>query len=818
MVIVVLGRARRAKRPSLFAQGREFVNQCVDACTGGGKTGSQRVSFLGECVDLFAEQLIDALKFFVTNQQSFNAVGELFDSGHAGHANGQEVGLSLIVGRLQSGALVLVPNIRLVQLNGKQEGHGVTDARLTCAAPATVGGRPRSMRVWSACVLQPLGTCGLGRFRRLHRPARIPADRWFRLSALRRDFSSVTCGDAGWDSCLCFLIMLFKNSTRKASGVGLAVCSVVSGAWVPAVWATPSVDPVVVTAIRQPERLSASLADVTVISRDDIERSGASTLEELLARQSGLSYSSFGGPGATSSVFVRGTNSSHVLLLVDGVRVGSVSAGTPNWSRLPLGQIDRVEVVRGPLSSLYGSDAIGGVVQVFTRQAGDRSAFEAELAAGTQGTLRGHVSSSGVNDRFRYALTSSYERTHGIDATRGVDDGDDLDGFEQGAVNAYVGYQLSAQHGLALNYLFGRGESGYDGYAAPDATSRTNTSNLSATWSAQWTPQWRAVLHMGQGVDDAQERSMGAAMSRARSTQRQLSWQHDMTTSMGNWTLGFERLEQRLVATSSYDQTGRDNVATFAAWQWSPGSHSIQVSARRERNSQYGGQQTGSMAYGYRWNTNWRGSLSYGTAFKAPAFSDLYFPQECYPGYGCFGGNPDLRPERARNREAALHYERGQHQLSLRWYLNQVRDLIVWGNTPSNVGQARLEGWTLTYKTVVAGVDLAAQVDQLSAVDEATGQMLLKRAGHSGTVSAARRWGGWDWRLELHGQGARQDFGGERMGGYGLLNAYVSKRLATPGWSVFAKADNLGDRTYELSRGYRTMGLSALVGLRYTMP
>jgi vitamin B12 transporter len=608
--------------------------------------------------------------------------------------------------------------------------------------------------------------------------------------------------------------MWIKNSTRKASGVGAAVCAVLGGVCVPSAWATPALNEVVVTASRQPERLSAALADVTVISREDIDRSGASTLEDLLARQAGVGYAANGGVGATSGVFVRGTNSRHVLLLVDGVRVGSVSAGSPNWSRLPLAQIDRIEVVRGPLSSLYGSDAIGGVVQVFTRRPDQALNFDAEWGVGTRGTHRGHVSTSGVQGRFQYALTSSYERTRGIDFTSSTTDGDDRDGFEQGAIHAHLGYQVSADHALQLSALFGRGDNEYDGSSLADVSSRTNTSSTSVTWSAQWTSRWRSELQLGQGVDDAEERQDGEPQSRLRSTQRQLSWQHNVGSDLGNWTLGVERLEQRLNATAVQEKE-RNNNALFAGWRWSPGPHTIQLNGRRDRNSQYGGQSTGSVAYGYRWSENWRGSVSYGTAFKAPTFGDLYSP---------YGGNPGLNPEQARQREVALHYGLDRHQVSLRWYLSHVYNLIDWVPSsggawaPSNVNRARQEGWSLTYTINAAGLDWSAQFDQLSALDRSTNKMLLRRARHAGVLSVSRQSDGWDWRLEWRAQGARADIGGERLGGYAVLNAYLSKQLATQGWSVFAKADNVFDRSYELAKGYRTPGLSALVGVRYTMP
>lgn len=618
--------------------------------------------------------------------------------------------------------------------------------------------------------------------------------------------------------------MLCVYSAQGASRVGVAVagvgalCAVLSAGPVSA----QEVGELIVTATRQPERVSSVLADVTVIRREDIDRSGAVTLEDLLSRESGMVFSSNGGPGALSSLFVRGTNSNHVLLLVDGVRVGSATAGTPTWSRVPLAQIERIEVVRGPMSSLYGSDAIGGVVQVFTRRGQDGQHLDAELGVGSRGTVRGSAAWSGAQDRLSYALSLGYERTDGIDVSlpSRTPREPDRDRFALGSTSARVTYRLSRDHEAGVSYLFSRGENDYDGYS-PDAANRSTVSNLVAHWRAQWLPSWRSEVRVGRSADDAEERSRGEPTSRAKTTQRLYAWQNDIQTTMGTWLLGAERLEQGIVATSAYDQTRRAIDSLFVGWQWRAGAHTAQVNVRRDDNTQFGAKQTGSLAYGYQLTPAWRASVGYGTAFKVPTFNDLYFPQTCFFGE-CYGGNADLKPERSRNREAALHYEQGPHKASVVWFLNEVSDLIEWGNTPVNVSQARIEGWSVRYLTRAVGLDWRAQFDHLSPVNRSTGELLAKRAQRQALASVGQSVAGWDWRLEAQARSHRVEYPyaqpTARLGGYAVVNAQVSRRLDRPGWTAFAKVDNVFDRDYELSKGFRTPGVTAFVGVRYSTP
>ena len=618
--------------------------------------------------------------------------------------------------------------------------------------------------------------------------------------------------------------MFIRNSAPLVPGVRVAVGAALVLS-LPAMASQASlqpVDEVVVTATREAERVSSVLADVTVLQRGDIERSGAATLEELLARQPGISFASNGGPGAFSSLFVRGTNSSHVLLLVDGIRWGGTGGAAPNWSRVPLSQIERIEIVRGPLSSLYGSDAIGGVVQVFTRGGTGRAGLDAALAFGSRETLKGDLSWAGQHERWTYAFTLANEQTAGIDAS-GKDSftvEPDRDRFDMHSASFRVGHELTRAHQLALSFLSARGENEYDSGdpATPDASNRVRSSNLSVQWRAAWTQDWDSELRLGRSVDDAEQRSREAPTGRDRTVQQQFGWHHSVKSRWGRWLVGVERLEQELDSTSSYDATERSINAVFAGWRGQFGAHALQLNARRDHNSQFGKKQTGSLGYGFRFNDRLRGSLSYGTAFKAPTFTDLYYPFTCFGSFGCFQGNAALRPEQSRNREAALHHEQDGRRASLVWFLNHVSDLIVGsGSQPVNLNKARIEGWSFAYDVPAVGLDWRMQLDYLRPVDATTDELLQKRPRRQALVAVGRSAGEWAWRVEAQGRSRRVDWGQE-MGGYAVVNAHVSRSLPQAGWSVFAKVDNMFDRQYELSRGFRTPGITTLVGVRYGAP
>lgn len=584
-----------------------------------------------------------------------------------------------------------------------------------------------------------------------------------------------------------------------------------------------SLDPVMVTATRQEMRTSELLSDVTVVEAQDIRQAGNSTLGEILSRQPGVEFYSQGSKGATGSVFMRGTSAGHTLVLIDGMRVGSASLGQmSSWSRIPAAQIERIEILRGPASSLYGSDAIGGVIQVFTRQGNGPFEVNAEAGAGTNDTYALSTGFSGTQDGWRYALNASADRTAGFNSIRNPKNSaynKDRDGFDEQSLSGSLAYSFAKGHEAGASFFYSEGENKYDSgssktSAAKDYRNQLAVSSFSTYLKNALTSNWNSTVRLGRSTDDSTNTTNGAQSSLFRTDQTQYAWQNDFKTGFGNFLLGVERLDQSVTGTGNYRSDQRTIDSVLAGWNGSYQAHRLQANLRYDNNSQFGDKTTGSVAYGYRFSPNWRANIGYGTAFKAPSFNDLYYPLT----FG-YKGNPDLLPESSRNREASLHYETGLHHVSLTWFLNRVENLISWSGvtTPVNIGNARLEGATLAYEGQIASFNLTANYNYLDPRDADTGRQLARRASNFGTVSIGQNPGAWEWRVELQASDRRfdTDANTRKMSGYAIANLYGAYHLSG-NWSIFARANNIFDREYELAADYGTPRANAFVGVRYS--
>lgn len=590
-----------------------------------------------------------------------------------------------------------------------------------------------------------------------------------------------------------------------------------------------SLDPVVVTATRQAMRSSELLSDVTVVDNEELAQAGQSTLGDILARQPGIEFYTQGSNGATGSVFMRGTSSGHTLVLIDGIRAGSATLGQmSSWSRIPASQIERIEILRGPASSLYGSDAIGGVIQIFTRQGNGPFKANAEVGGGSYDTYSATGGFSGSQNGWRYSLNANTYKTGGFNSIKNPQNSaynKDRDGFENQSLTGGLAYAFAPGHEAGASFFYSDGESKYDsGFskasAANDYRNQLAVSNFSTYLKNAFTRNWTSTLRLGHSTDDSKNLTNHVQSSLFRTDQDQYSWQNDIKTGIGNFLLGVERLDQSVSGTGNFRVESRTIDSVLAGWNGNYLSHRLQANLRYDDNSQFGGKTTGAIAYGYRIDPNWRANISYGTAFKAPSFNDLYYPLT----FGSYG-NPNLLPESSRNREAAIHYERGLHHVSLTWYLNQVNNLIAWNETapgsfaytPVNVGKARLEGATLAYEGQVGNFNLQANYNYLDPRDTDTGRQLPRRATNFGAASVGQQIGPWEWRVEMLASDRRFDNAANtrKLGGYALTNLYGAYNFAG-NWSVFARVNNVFDRDYELAADYATPGTNAFVGIRYS--
>lgn len=584
-----------------------------------------------------------------------------------------------------------------------------------------------------------------------------------------------------------------------------------------------SLDPVMVTATRQPMRASELLSDISVIESEELRQAGQSTVGDILSRQPGIEFSTSGSNGATGSVLMRGTSSGHTLVLIDGMRVGSASLGQmSSWSRIPASQIDRIEILRGPASSLYGSDAIGGVIQIFTRRGDGPMRVHAEVGSGTYDTYAGNLGISGGVAGFHYALDVSAYTTDGFSNIRNPRNSSynpDRDGYNFQTVSGALSYDIAKGHEIGAQFFHSDGTNLYDSgssksTAAKDYRNQLSLSSFNTYLKNQFTSNWTSTVRLGHSTDDSKNLTNGVQSSLFRTDQDQYLWQNDLKTGVGNFLLGVERLEQNLSGTGNFRVSSRTIDSVLAGWNASYQGHSLQTNVRYDDNSQFGGKTTGSAAYGYRFTQNWRANIGYGTAFKAPSFNDLYYPLT----FG-YQGNPNLRPEFAHNREAAIHFETGSHHVSLTYFLNRVSNLISWSGvtTPGNVGTAELEGYTLAYEGRVDSFILGANYNYLDPRDKTTGNQLARRAQNYGSVNVGQLIGPWEWRVEWQARDHSYDTDANtrKLGGYSLTNLYGAYRFAKD-WSAFARINNLFDKNYELVGDFGTPGFNAFVGIRYS--
>jgi vitamin B12 transporter len=580
---------------------------------------------------------------------------------------------------------------------------------------------------------------------------------------------------------------------------------------------------VMVTATRQQARVSELVADVSVIEREEIERAGQMPLAQFLGRQPGIEFTNNGSAGSQSDVLIRGANTNQTVVLIDGMRIGSATSGTVNWSRLPLSQIERIEILRGPASALYGSDAIGGVVQIFTQRGEGPPRVNAEIGYGSYNTLSGSAGVAGEKDGWRYSVNASATTSDGfnnISNPQSTSYNPDRDGYSTTSLATALSYAPAKGHELGANFLYSVGRHQYDtstvsklrDHALAQTVQSVNFYSRNALTSL-----WTSTVRLGTSFDDSTTLVNGIRSTSSplfRTDQQQLVWQNDIKLpSAGTLMLAWESLRQGITSTTAYPIKGRKIQSLVAGWSVNPGDHRLQASVRRDSNSQFGGKTTGVVGYGYQLTTAWLVNASYGTAFRAPTFNQLYSPTIVG---GFQFGNPNLLPETSRNREASVRYDDGRHRAGMTVYRNTVTNLIQNTFPASNSGFANLYGETFSYEGRVDVFEFKASLDNQRPVDE-LGRMLVRRARQHGALELGRTNDVWDWRVGVTASGARytdSTNNDRKGGGYALANLSGSYNFERD-WSLFGRIDNLFNKKYETALDFATPGANLFVGVRY---
>lgn len=577
----------------------------------------------------------------------------------------------------------------------------------------------------------------------------------------------------------------------------------------------PAADEVVVTGSRFPESLATAVRPVRVITAQDIRASGAATLAEVLASLGGMETVSTGGQGQPSGVFIRGANSAQTVVLVDGVRIGSATLGTVPMESLPLALIERVEVLAGASSSLYGADAVGGVIQVFTKRAGRTPQASMAVTVGDQGLWQLATTYTRRMGDTDISLGANMLATDGINATTPDNTysyNPDRDGYRNQGYNARLSQRLEGGHLVDVQWLRSDNKVHFDDGAPGDSLNTNRTQTLAVHWAGPLGEVVDSDLRVARSWDEAT--TAGAYPARFNTQQDQLSWLNRVKLAAGTLTAGLEWLEQRVDSDTVYVQSARNTYAGLLGWRARYGALGVQADLRHDQSSAYGGYTTAQLGCAYQVGPDLRLRASAGTAFKAPSFNEMY-----YPGFG----NVNLKPERSQSFELGAEAKVGPVDLSATLFDNRMRDLIDYAPPdylPVNVANANTSGLTFTAATVL-GADTRARLSLTlqDPKDSTTGHQLRRRAQQFGSVHLSHRLGDVQLGTDLTLVGERFDSSDEaaysRMGGYGLVAMFASWQFR-PEWSLEGRVSNLGDKAYTQAQGYTTPGRLAQVTLRWT--
>jgi vitamin B12 transporter len=577
---------------------------------------------------------------------------------------------------------------------------------------------------------------------------------------------------------------------------------------------------VIVTASRSPEPVVDAIASVTVITRADIDRLQPQSVSELLTGLAGISIASNGDLGKSTSVYVRGTNADHVLVLIDGIKIGSATLGSAAWEQLPVEQIDHIEIVRGPLSSLYGSEAIGGVVQIFTCHGapGAQNMPSLMVSGGSHGIYQAEAGQSGSVGNGWYNASASGLYTNGIPicvanapVTAGCYTTTPQQGYWSGSAAVSGGYRWDAAT-ATFDYLQAEGDTHYDGNVFGGDESRIRQQVLGATVAFMPLPAWNVTLAVGQSKDLSQIYFADVPDGFFDTRRDTASWLNQLTlTPTQKLLLGADFERDNVASDAGYPVASRDDTGVFGLYQWL-GSHAeLQLSARRDHNQQFGDHDTGSAQWAYRFSDALRVTASYGTAFKAPTFNDLYYP---------FYGDPNLRPETSHSVEVGLNGRASPLEWSVNAYQTEIKDLIEYDPVTfgaANIDSARIRGLETQLGTRLAGWHVQLLWTLLDPRDTGVdhGELLPRIPHYTGRLDVDRDIGAFSVGATLFANGQRFEdpANTEPLAGYTTLDLRTAWRFA-PHWELQAVLKNSLGRSYETALYYNQLGRSAYLTLR----
>ncbi|CAM8348160.1 BtuB Outer membrane cobalamin receptor protein [Candidatus Methylopumilus universalis] len=604
---------------------------------------------------------------------------------------------------------------------------------------------------------------------------------------------------------------------------------------------------VFVTATRTPISKNNVIADVTTISSEDIERAGSSSLPELLQRQPGIEISNLGGPGKVSTIGIRGTSSTHSIVLVDGIRLSAATTGFSAIEHIPLSQIEKIEIVRGPASSLYGQDAIGGVIQIFTKKGVDGFKPYVDIGYGSYNTSNFKSGVRAGNNQTTYAINFAAMNSDGFSAfvpnpaNAANSINLDKDGYKNYSLSSSLSHKINQDYEIDLQYFLSKGKNQFDNRFANFSPSfhgnyrnEIKLETYAMNIKGQINKAWQSSIKLSQSTDkylDLQKLNNFTFEDDAnlkdlyKTTQDQLSWQNNVALPRGSITLLYDFLKQRIKTTDVYEKTQRTNHGVMVGYSLIEDKHNFQSNFRKDFNSVYEDAVTGNIGYAYSIDPNWTIASSYGTAFVSPSFNFLYSLADSFAL-----GNPNLKPEKSKNIEGSIRYKDDSGSMSLTMFQNKIDDFIIYtapaeaGSRTStqNLNKAEIQGLTISGDQFFGHFQIKGSATGQSAKNEDTDKYLPRRASLIGNINLNYYIGNWNIGVEETFSGKRFDDKENivNLSGYALTNIVADYKINDK-LKLNLRLNNVLDKDYSLAAEgrsgfkYQTPGRSLFANLRY---
>jgi len=582
----------------------------------------------------------------------------------------------------------------------------------------------------------------------------------------------------------------------------------------------------VVTANRSAQLLTDALPHTTVIGRDVIDRTQALDLPTLLASEAGFQFTQNGGKGMTSSLFLRGSASMQVLVLIDGTPLTKQdTTGAVSIEHIMLDQVDRVEVVRGNVSAIYGSGAIGGVIQIFTRSGSGKPSGYVQTEMGSLGSARLASGASGQWGDTRFAFGVGRHVTSGFSAMNTAqypNENPDADGYRNTNYNLALSHELIKGQTIGLRLQGSDGSFDTDGgggtkdHSAEIYQGRSKLDTLTMFSHNQISNNWRSEVTYSEGRERSiYDATLSLSPYSSDATTRSQTLNVTQVLAMGPWliTAGAEHQNQAIDSTDSYStdlKHQRGVTAFFAGLSGKLGLNSMQFNVRHDTIESLDSKSTGYLGYGFQVTPVVKLIASLSTSFNFPPLGYLFDP---------YSGNPDLKPETAHSKEIGLQWAQDKQVLRATYFDTRVSNQLQYNFDTwlfDNISSATNQGIEVSYSGNLYGADMRASLTLQDPRNESTGEQLVRRPRAMASLGASRPWGAWTLGGDLRYTGARPDTSANpELSAFVLANLTarytVSSQLALTG-----RVDNVLDRQYQTAYGYNQPGRAFYVGATWT--